>query len=328
MSYTMSTKLSRASYTVALVGATGGLGKEVANVFLTSYKPFFSRVVVTARDITTADAKALAEKGSELVQINPVDPVASLGRAFEGVDAVVSLVGKAPTEFRDAVGEAAIKSGAKVYFPTEYGSDHRINDFPGWDDPDWLFKGQHARKYRQLGASKTKVVSLYNGLFLEILIGPWLGFDTANLTYTSVGSPDAKTATTAKADIGRALAELTLLSLNPETAASVPDDVHIAGSNVSYRQVRDVVQKIRDELGVEPKGEIKVQGTDLAAFREKLRKEQLEKPKSGPIDHIKILIGEGKMDFSQNDDELVNPGESIWKWKTVEDIVREKDGKV
>ncbi|KAH9921169.1 uncharacterized protein B0H18DRAFT_1022280 [Fomitopsis serialis] len=255
MSYTMSTKLSRASYTVALVGATGGLG----------------------------------------------------------VDAVVSLVGKAPNE-------AAIKSGAKVYFPTEYGSDHRINDFPGWDDPDWLFKGQHARKYRQLGAARQSCFA--------ILIGPWLGFDTANLTYTSVGSPDAKTATTAKADIGRALAELTLLSLNPETAASVPDDVHIAGSNVSYRQVRDVVQKIRDELGVEPKGEIKVQGTDLAAFREKLRKEQLEKPKSGPIDHIKILIGEGKMDFSQNDDELVNPGESIWKWKTVEDIVREKDGKV
>ena len=34
------------------------------------------------------------------------------------------------------------------------------------------------------------------------------------------------------------------------------------------------------------------------------------------------------MDFSKNDDELVNPGQAIWKWKTVEDFVREKGGRV
>ena len=50
----------------------------------------------------------------------------------------------------------------------------------------------------------------------------------------------------------------------------------------------------------------------------------------GPSDafRYRVLIGEGKMDFSKNDDELVNPGQSIWKWKTVEDFVREKGGKV
>lgn len=116
---------------------------------------------------------------------------------------------------------------------------------------------------------------------------PPVGFDTANLTYTSVGSPDAKTATTAKADIGRALAELTLLALNPETAASVPDDVHVAGNNVSYRAVRDVVQRVRAELGVQPAGEIALQSVDLAVFKENLRKEHLEKPKPHPLDHLK-----------------------------------------
>lgn len=114
-----------------------------------------------------------------------------------------------------------------------------------------------------------------------------VGFDTANLTYTSVGSSDAKTATTAKADIGRALAELALLTLNPETAASVPDDVHVAGNNVSYREVRDIVQRVRAELGVQPAGEIKLQSLDLAAFKENLKKEQLEKPKPGPVEHLK-----------------------------------------
>ena len=35
-------------------------------------------------------------------------------------------------------------------------------------------------------------------------------------------------------------------------------------------------------------------------------------------------MGEGKLDWTtQNDRELVNPGESIWKWKTLEDEIRE-----
>ena len=43
---------------------------------------------------------------------------------------------------------------------------------------------------------------------------------------------------------------------------------------------------------------------------------------------IRVLIGEGKMDYSRSDNELVNPGQSIWKWKLVEEIVREKGGRV
>ena len=114
-----------------------------------------------------------------------------------------------------------------------------------------------------------------------------MGFDTANLTYTAVGSADKKTAVTAKADIGRALAELTLLALNPVTAPGVPDDVRIAGDNVSYHDVRDIVQRVRAELGVQPEGEIKLESEDLAAFRENLRKEMLVKPRDRPADHIK-----------------------------------------
>lgn len=97
-------------------------GKEVANIFLTSYKPFFYRIVITARDTTTPEAKALAEKGAELVPVNPLDPVTSFTSAFQGVDAVVNLLGATPHEYRDAVGEAAIKSGVAVYFPSEYGT--------------------------------------------------------------------------------------------------------------------------------------------------------------------------------------------------------------
>ena len=117
-----------------------------------------------------------------------------------------------------------------------------------------------------------------------------MGFDTANLTYTAVGSADKKTAVTAKADIGRALAELTLLVLNPANATRVPDDVHIAGDNVSVREVRDIVQRARDEFGVQPAGEIRLEVLDLAAFRENLKREHLARPKTGPGEHIKWVV--------------------------------------
>lgn len=90
-------------------------------MFLSSYKPFFSRIIVTARDTTTPEARALAEQGAELVLVNPLDPVASFTQAFHGADAVVNLLGKTPQEFRNAVGQAAIESGVAVYFPSEYG---------------------------------------------------------------------------------------------------------------------------------------------------------------------------------------------------------------
>ena len=114
-----------------------------------------------------------------------------------------------------------------------------------------------------------------------------MGFDTPNLTYPAVGAPDKKTATTAKADIGRALAELTLLALNPTAAASVPDDVHIAGDNVSVSEVRDIVQRARGEFDVQPSGEIELRILNLAEFRENLKREHLARPKTGPGEHIK-----------------------------------------
>ncbi|KZT64192.1 NAD(P)-binding protein [Daedalea quercina L-15889] len=323
----MSKQLSSASFTVVLVGATGTLGKEVADVFLSSYRSYFPHIIATVRDSTTAEAKVLSDKGAELVQLDQTDLVASFTKAFQGADVVVNLLGTTPHAYRDAVGEAAIKSGVKVYFPPEFGTDHRINDFPGWDHAEWIFKGQHAQKYRELGAGKTKVIAVYTGAFLEIFLSPWLGFDTANLTYTCYGSPDVKVSTTSMADIGRAIAELALLALNPETAATVPDDVRIAGDTRSCRDVKEIVQRVRRELGVEPSGEIKLVSLDLADFREKIRAEHLQQPKEAPLDHGKILFGEGKADFSENNNRLVNPGQSIWKWKTVEDVVHETGGK-
>ena len=36
----------------------------------------------------------------------------------------------------------------------------------------------------------------------------------------------------------------------------------------------------------------------------------------------RVNIAQGGMDFTDNDNELVNPGQSLWKWKTVEEEFR------
>ena len=37
-----------------------------------------------------------------------------------------------------------------------------------------------------------------------------------------------------------------------------------------------------------------------------------------------VAAGEGRIDYSkENVNELVNPGQSLWKWKTVDDELRE-----
>lgn len=46
-------------------------------------------------------------------------------------------------------------------------SDHRQNDFPGYDHPIWEEKRLLEAQARALGGNTTKVISLYTGLFLE-----------------------------------------------------------------------------------------------------------------------------------------------------------------
>ena len=92
-----------------------------------------------------------------------------------------------------------------------------------------------------------------------------MGIDLAKNTYTCIGSPSQKFTLTAAADIGRSIARLAILSLDPQTAAGVPGDVRITGQMTNYEEIRDIVARVK---GVE-KGQIVSE--DLAAKKDGLK---------------------------------------------------------
>ncbi|KAH9890549.1 NAD-P-binding protein [Cubamyces lactineus] len=301
-----------ASYSVAIVGGTGGLGIHISRAFLTDLKPNFHTARVLTRDPSSATAQDLAAKGAELHKLDESDLPRTLDEAFKGVDVIVNvLAGQGPTEVKQAILQAAARSDVKVYFLNEFGSDHKINDFPGYEHPGWLEKQEIAAETRKL-LSGRKVIALYPSLFLEFATTV-MGIDLEKNTYLCYGSSKQKLSVTAREDIGRAVARLAILALAPDTASKVPDEVRIAGATTTYEEIRDTMARVK---GV-PKAEITVK--DLTQLKDSIRQD----PGKNFFDYLNVVVGEGKADFSlANANDLVNPGETYWKWKTVEDHVR------
>jgi len=336
MSHTTSALLGRGQSVVAIAGATGKLGQAVTKIFLsTSFRHFFSRVLVLTRDTSTSSSKSLADLGAELHQasLDAEDPASkeSLKEALKGVDVLINVLGSTYGKQHDNLVETAIAADVKVYFPSEFGADHRVNNFPGFDHKAWKAKQDHASNARRMAEERVKdsskerlkIISVYTGLLLEASFGPWFGFDIANGTFTACGSSSSLVAYTSKDDIGRALAQLSILSMASSTAVAdtVPEYVRIAGSFRSVDQVKVLVERVSGKS-------VKIETLDLDKERSILKEDSFSGKAKFPAEHIRILMGEGKMDFSaDNHDELVNPKEKLWKWKTVDDFIEETNGK-
>jgi len=149
---------------------------------------------------------------------------------------------------------------------------------------------------------------------MENFIKPVLGLDTDNNLFTAIGSADGKFTLTAKADIAASIARLAVLTAaNP---SSVPDHVRIAGDTKSIRELAEIfgresgqkIQVTEEPVGTLHEGE----GEGFPAL----------------VWIIRVTMTTGEIDFSEdNQDELINPGESLWKWKTAEAYAKEVKGK-
>jgi len=295
-----------APITVAVAGATGLLGKPIVRALLSPqyYPKEVGRVIFFTRDPNSPASQELKALGGEPVQGSISADL------LKGVDVLVnSLAGHSSPDLLNEYAKAAVDAGVKVYFPTEFGFDHRNTAIK---HDVFNTKQVHEDYARQIGGDKLKVVVVYTALFLDSTwaFGPYLGFDWKNRVFTAVGSPKTKVTFVHTKDIASSVARLSILAV--QNPSSVPDRLRISGDAVSTEEFAEIFTK---ESG--DKVEVKV--VDAAEFNANLKPENFAA-------YLQALVGEGA-DYSKgNSDELVNPGESLWKWTKLSEFVKETKG--
>lgn len=117
-------------------------------------------------------------EGVKIVRAN-YDSPDSLKSAFDGVDAVISLVGSSSLGDQNKLVDAAIAAGVKRFLPSEYGSDTtnpRVNELSP------IFGGKISTvDYLKSKESEISWSSIVTGVFFD-----WVGFE-AGLSVSRIG---------------------------------------------------------------------------------------------------------------------------------------------
>lgn len=145
---------------VLLAGATGNLGPHLAKAMVAQGMDVFALV----RPQTMGNAEKvgpLKKMGVQLIPGDMNDP-ASLDRACEGMDAVVSALGGGQLMQQTDLLNAAVKAGVKRFIPSEFGVDPHASG-PGVCD---LFDAKAAiqQKVKESGIDYTMI---YTNGFME-----------------------------------------------------------------------------------------------------------------------------------------------------------------
>lgn len=230
-------------------------------------------------------------------------------------------IGSKGHAFKEALLRALLETDIRLYIPSEFGVDHTIHDFP---HPEWDAKKHHFAIAQEVLPKSTKVIRVFIGLFLEDSIGWWFGFDTKKSVYEAVGSAEKKASFTSVDDVGKVLAVLAGMSV--EELEKVPDQLHISGTSASMSEVAKLMVDAQNM----PRSEISVKTIDAAEYRRKT----MESGARDPAGYLRFLIGNRSIDHRSkaeggigDDNELVNPGGTRWKWKSMADYAAETYGR-
>ena len=144
---------------------------------------------------------------------------------------------------------------------------------------EFIKKSELAIETHAILDGKVKIVRLDTGGFLMGMVGPGRMFNWNAKTnvYTIIGPSTAKNTFTHQSDIGRSVAQVAVLALDPATAATVPAQIRVGGNILDFEQIREIVSRVK---GI-PKGEIVCK--DLVEAKEALKKN----PSPTVFDYVK-----------------------------------------
>lgn len=294
---------------VAVAGGTGVLGKEIVRALLDpQFRGKYQDVILLTRNANSPSALEGISKGA-IVREYSTDNERAITNALAGVDILINVVAPVDKEFENKIAAAVTSpsSNIKLYLPSEFGVEHYLHDFK---HPVWDKKKAHVEAVS--GRKDLKLCLVFPGLFTEYSIGPWLGLNTKEGKYELIGSGDTPVSFTSIVDIGNAVAS----ALANIPVESFPKKLYFSGDPVTLRQVAEIMKAAGAN-------EIEVSNLDLAEYKAKT----LSTTGSDPAACLRFLMAEEKINNEKNDNELVNPGGKLWKWRTMKEYAKETRGR-
>lgn len=194
---------------------------------------------------------------------------------------------------------------------------------------------QHQEKSTATPPHRIRICRIHTGLFLHDGIGPWTGFHTARGVYSVVGDAKAGgwTAYTDVGDVARVIAVLSKRVLRHDgregevrggrdDSAEIPGAIRLAGCVANAAEIA----RVMSDAGAD---NITLRSVDLDAYKGRLLGKAYED--RAPMPFVKLITGMGLGDYRPkawgNDNEVVNPDQRLWRWKTVSDLARETGGR-
>jgi uncharacterized protein YbjT (DUF2867 family) len=217
---------------VIIIGAGGNLGPSVLKAFLNSS---FKTSVLSREGSNSTFPAAVS-----VIRAN-YESVDDLKQAFQGQDAVISLVGGNALGDQNKLIDAAVAAGVKRFLPSEFGSDTPSSKTRA------IVPVLEA-KYATVNYLKSKEDSIS---WTSIVTGPFfdwglkvnfLGFNAAQKTATIIDSGNATFSTTNLGNIG-----LAVVKALENAEATKNQYVYVSGFQTSQNEILAAAEKITGE---------------------------------------------------------------------------------
>lgn len=289
---------------VAVIGVNGALGRPTIDALQSP--PFKDKFAAPVLALTRDSTSKQSTNTIKYISADLAGNMDRLVRELRHIDVIVSLA-KTTAESLAGTEQLVKQVKPKVYIPSRFGCDiaQASTVLPAFA----ARKEEHSRRLRDSGI---KVVEISNSFFSG---GAWLyeivshvGIDTGELSVTYLGSPRTRFSFTHLRDVGRVIA-----SVASRAHDSLPNSVRVESGKLTpedvakrYEQTHRVTLTVKDIIGKE----------------EVLREAQSS---WDPSDYtrftywLNVLVSQGEDKgacFGTTDNELVNPGQTLWKWET------------
>jgi hypothetical protein len=290
------------SVSIAIIGLSGLLGKPVLEAAQTI---FADQIKFPIKALTTSAGKVSTDK-VEYIVANYDEPE-KVAESVKNVDVIIDLIAFNPAA-TGGVDKVISIVKPKLYIPSQFGIEITKADklLPGFAKT----KTDRSVAAREQGIKTVDIITNFfavPGSFLYELVAH-TGIDTASKTITAIGSLDTKFAYATIDDIGKSIVSVAI-----QDPAKLPDTVRIQSGTLSFKDVKErwekdhnatltVSKKYTKEEALEEAQAKFAKGFEFADFYYYLH-------------NIAAQGVDNGSSYSKNENELVNPGESSWKWE-------------